>query len=339
MVTPPATRVVVATDKFRSTASAAAVGSAIRSALGPKFDCEEVAQSDGGEGFRGAFVGEVLTLRVRGPWGEVHDAPLTRLRASDQTTGVLEVAEIVGRGFRRSPSSSEALAASSAGVGDALVAAARLGVDRVVVGCGGSATSDGGEGCYEEWRGAGESVTLVAATDTTATFLGALRYAPQKGVASTDMNLLEGRLRELAMRYEREGGRDVVPVERAGAAGGLAGALYALGADLVSGFEHVARASRLAERIASAAWVVTGEGRLDTSSLEGKVVSGVCALTTADQRVLVVCGQAEPDAVRLLQQRHPWVQVEDLVARYGGRRAREETLRCVEDVVASFALR
>ena len=336
MSTPHRTRVVVAIDKFRSTASAEALASAIATVLGPGFDCEELGLSDGGEGFRRAFRGETVQLHVRGPWGEEHEAPMTRLRVGEETIGVLEVAEIIGRGFRPTPTSLEALAASSAGVGDALIAAATHGLDRVVLGCGGSASSDGGEGCYDAWRASPRDVALTAATDITATFLGALRFAAQKGVADDDVGDLERRLRRQANRYQRECGLDVEPVERTGAAGGLCGALYALGAELVSGFDAVATASRLAERMASAEIVITGEGRLDTGSLEGKVVAGVCALSTASQHVLVVCGAVGSDARRHLRQRHPWVQVRDLVSLYGERRAHEETLACVAEVVADF---
>jgi glycerate kinase len=128
-------------------------------------------------------------------------------------------------------------------------------------------------------------------------------------------------------------------VERAGAAGGLAGALYALGADLVSGFEEVARANRLSERIARAGLVITGEGRVDLGSLEGKVVAGVCALTSERQQVLVVCGAADPEAVSRLQQRHPWVHVEDLVSQFGERRSFDDTLSCVAEVVTRYVSR
>lgn len=330
------TRVVVATDKFRATATADDLRSTIRAALGERFACDEVALSDGGEGFRGAFLGETVDLRVRGPWGEVHVAPMTLVRVGEERLAVIEVAEIVGRGFRDA-SSREAMAASSAGVGDALINAAAHGVERIVVGCGGSATSDGGEGCYEVWRAAGIAVALTAATDITATFLGALRYATQKGVDSVDLPVIERRLRRVAARYARECGRDVVDVARTGAAGGLAGAIFALGGELVSGFDEVAKVSHLSERISSADVVITGEGRLDAGSLEGKVVGGVCAMTAPTQRVLVVCGVTQGGAVRELGRRFPWVRVEDLVARFGERRAHEETLACVADVVSDFA--
>jgi glycerate kinase len=323
-------------DKFRSTASARDLTSIIQAVASTKYDCDAVGVSDGGEGFRKSFSGDTIALRVRSPWGEIHDAPMTRLRVGGETLGVVEVAEIIGRHFREAPTSSEALAASSAGVGDALLLAARHDVDRVVVGCGGSATSDGGRGCYDVWRARRGGLALTGATDITATFMGALAYAEQKGVDRADLEPLERRLSEVVTLYERDCGHDVAHAARTGAAGGLAGALYALGADLVSGFEEVARASRLAERVAAAGVVITGEGRFDEGSLDGKVVAGVCGLTTSDQRVLVVCGAADAGAVRLLRSRHPWVRVEDLVSRFGERRARAATLGCVADVVKEF---
>ena len=333
------TRVLVAIDKFRSTATAQELRTTIRATLGDHFVCDEAILSDGGEGFRASFEGVTIAVPVRGPWGEEHEAPVTIALAAGERVAVLEVAEIVGRGFRDAPSPREALDASSAGVADALIAAVARGVDRVVVGCGGSATSDGGEGFYDAWRDAGVPVALTAATDVTAAFLGAMRYAAQKGVASADLPHLERRLRQVAARYARERHRDVIEVPRTGAAGGLAGALYAVGADLVSGFDEVARLGGLRERLAGADVVITGEGRLDAGSLEGKVVAGVCALTSPHQRVLVVCGAADTDAARQLRGRHPWIHVEDLVARFGEVRARHETLACVAEVVGDFTAR
>ncbi len=331
-------RAVVAVDKFRSTAEAADVAGAV--ALGaPMSVVDVVAMSDGGEGFRRVFDGEVVMLSVRGPWGEVHQAPLTLL-AGPGRRGVLEVAEIVGRGHRAQPSPAEALAATSAGVADALVAARELDLEEVVIGCGGSATSDGGWGCYEALseRG-GLPLRVSCATDITARFLGALRYAEQKGVASEDLGPLEERLRELATTYRARGGVDVNGLERAGAAGGIPGALGALGARLVGGFDVVAEVTGLAARLSVATHVVTGEGRVDTGSLEGKVVSGVCALTRPDQRVLVVCGAAEEHAVAQLRARYPWVEVRDLVSAVGERRALGDTLAALTEVSRDYFAR
>ena len=329
-------RVLVAMDKFRSSATAGELCRSIVAREIPDVHFDAVALSDGGEGFRAAFVGEVVAVRVRDPWGDWHDAPLSIITSSDETLGVLEVAEIIGRSPRH-PTSLEALAASSEGVGDAILASAALGVARVVVGCGGSATSDGGEGCFDVvCLAGGLSVPVTAATDINADFHGALSYAEQKGVAATDLATVARRLERVAERFVRECGVDVRHVTRTGAAGGLAGALYAAGATLVSGFDEVSRMSSLDARVNEASMVVTGEGRFDAGSLDGKVVAGVCALTSQDQRVLVVCGSRDAEAAEELTRRYPWVRVSDLVSRFGERRAFEETLECVGEVVADF---
>ena len=332
-------RVLLAVDKFRSTASASDIVVAVGRALATHdvpFDA--VALSDGGEGFRSAFEGPVAWLSARGAWGDPHDVPLTVTAWDGVATGILEVAEIIGRS-PQSVDSATALAASSAGVGEALLAAARRGVAHVVIGCGGSATSDGGEGCYDVVRRAGGlGVRVSAATDITAPYAGALRYAEQKGVARDDLAHVAQRLATVRERLRRETGLDPGDVARTGAAGGLAGALYALGADVVSGFDAVATAHRLASRVAGASLVVTGEGRLDAGSLEGKVVTGVCALTRPTQRVLVVCGSVEESAADTLRARHPGVEIVDLVSRFGESRSFAQAAQCVADVVTTTVL-
>ncbi len=329
--------VVVAMDKFRSTASGAELAAAIIECGVADCTFDVVPLSDGGEGFRSAFRGDVVSVRVRDPWGRWQDAPLTVVASDDTSFGVIEVAEIIGRSRRRTPTPADALAASSEGVADAILASSSFGVTHLVVGCGGTATSDGGEGCYEALlRAGGSRISLEAATDIDAEYFGALRYAEQKGVARGDLTVVARRLEYLAGRFERLSGRDVRHVARTGAAGGLSGALYALGATMVSGFDEVARINALASRIEAASLVITGEGRLDEGSLEGKVVSGVCALTDENQRVLVVCGSLDVAAARELTRRHPWVRVVDLVTRFGERAALQDTLVGVAEVVREF---
>ncbi len=324
-------------DKFRSTATARDLGATIVALEVPGVTFDAVAVSDGGEGFRSSFDGEVVRLMARTAWGHWRYVPLTVISSPSETVGILEVAEIVGRASGLTVTSSMALRASSAGVGDAIVASAGCGVTRLMVGCGGSATSDGGEGCFDVLeRYPGRAVRLVAATDVTADFFGALRYCEQKGVAAGDVALVGERLEGLATRYESVSGHDVRATSRTGAAGGLSGALFAAGAQLVSGFDEVARANDLRSRLDAASTVITGEGRFDAGSLEGKVVESVCVLTTERHRVLVVCGSSDPAAVRELTRRYPWAQVRDLVSRFGQRRAVEDTLACVGAVVEDF---
>jgi glycerate kinase len=132
-------------------------------------------------------------------------------------------------------------------------------------------------------------------------------YGPQKGASSAQVSLLSRRLERLAQQYESRTGVDVTELEGAGAAGGLAGGLAAIGARLAPGFDVIAEALDFGVALEHADLVVTGEGRLDTTSLEGKVVGGVVdwADEYAVPAVSVIVGQATEDArAQLLEQPH-----------------------------------
>ncbi|HVJ98679.1 MAG TPA: glycerate kinase, partial [Acidimicrobiia bacterium] len=123
-------------------------------------------------------------------------------------------------------------------------------------------------------------------------------FAPQKGATPAQVALLSRRLEKLAEQYRDRTGVDVTTLTGAGAAGGLAGGLAAIGAELVPGFEAVAEAVGLEAAFENADLVVTGEGKLDASSLAGKVVGGV--LAWADDlevaHVGVIAGQVTDEA-------------------------------------------
>ena len=330
-------RLVSAFDTFRASASASELSDAVaRAARARGVDVDTIAMSDGGEGFVDAFDGDDVTESVAGPRGE---AVTARIRLRDTESGLVAVAQVadaVGRTMLQAPTREEALAASSEGVGQLILAAARLGAFRVLLGCGDSATSDAGLGCYRVLRAAGGlPVDVVAATDVTARFLEARRYASQKGVADEDLALVDARLRAARDLYHRECDVDVQAIPRTGAAGGIPGALAALGARLVDGVEEVSRSVRLVERLETASLVVSGEGRLDAGSLEGKVVAGVAARTPPSTPLLVVCGSVEADAAREFIARYPNATLVSLVERFGEERARSETARCVAQVVGA----
>jgi glycerate kinase len=219
-------------------------------------------------------------------------------------------------------------------VGELILAAARLGASEVVVGCGGSATSDGGLGCYQVLREAGGlPIPVIAATDIDALFSGARRYAAQKGVRSQDLVIIDERLSSIRDRYLKEQGVDVELLERAGAAGGIAGALASLGATLVSGFDAVSSAVGLPERIESAQLVITGEGRFDSGSLEGKVTVGMAQLAAGRTPVLVVCGSVDDDAAAIFSGRFPNSSIASLERRFGLEIALNQVLECAAVVV------
>ena len=124
-------------------------------------------------------------------------------------------------------------------------------------------------------------------------------FGPQKGAGAAEVELLSRRLVSVAATYERRTGVDVTRLQGGGAAGGLAGGLAAIGARLEPGFEIVAVAAGLEEAFDGIDLVVTGEGRLDATSFEGKVVGGVLewAAELGIEHRAVVCGQATEEGL------------------------------------------
>lgn len=294
------TKAVACPDKFRGTLTAAAAASAMAAGLRVAgFD--EVVQlplADGGEGMLDALLaargGSRRTTTVTGPLGEPVEAEWGRL---PDGTAVVEMAR--ASGLALVPGRGDPLKASTRGTGELIAAAARTGATRIIVGVGGSATTDGGLAAVEVlgWSLAGLEVTV--ACDVTSRFTAAAEvYGPQKGASAAQVGLLTRRLEQLAGMYRGRTGVDVTVLEGAGAAGGLAGGLAAIGARLEPGFDVIARAAGLESALDGADLVVTGEGKLDATSFTGKVVGGVLEWA-ADAGVphrAVIAGQVTDDA-------------------------------------------
>jgi len=287
-------------DKFRGTLSAARAAAAIARGLRRAgFDpVGEVPLADGGEGTLDALLsargGSRRTVRVTGPLGEAVDAEYGLL---PDGTAVVEMARASGLALveRKDP-----LRASTRGTGELIAAARRAGSRRILVGVGGSASTDGGLAAVEAlgWSLGGIEVTVACDVDTA--FLDCARvYGPQKGAGEAEIELLTRRLASVAATYGQRTGVDVTALEGAGAAGGLAGGLAAIGARLEPGFEIVAAAAGLEEALDGTDMVVTGEGRLDATSFDGKVVGGVLewAAELGIEHRAVVCGQATEDGL------------------------------------------
>ncbi|MBV9951205.1 MAG: glycerate kinase [Acidimicrobiia bacterium] len=323
----PTVRVVAAPDKFRGTASAAEVAAAVaRAAARVGWDCDEVPMADGGEGTLEVLGGPNRATVVSGPLGDPVRAPWRLHRG----TAVIEIAHAVGLTLAGGPDENDPIAASTHGAGELIAAAVDAGAKRVIVCVGGSATTDGGLGAMralfpaQRLRG----VDLLVACDVRTTFVDAAEiFAPQKGASVAQVELLRRRLERLAQVYRDEHGVDVTELPGSGAAGGLAGGLAALGAELVPGFDLVADEVALPDRVEGADLIVTGEGFLDEQSFEGKVIGGVVELA-ATERVPVVAVAGEVfDGV---DARLPTVS---LVERFGEDRALEETTACIEEAV------
>jgi glycerate kinase len=191
------------------------------------------------------------------------------------------------------------LRASTRGTGELIAAAIRAGARRVIVGVGGSATTDGGLAALEALGWSFGAVPVTVACDVTTPFLDAAKvFAPQKGATDAQVSLLTRRLASLAEQYEQRTGVDVRTLPGAGAAGGLAGGLAAIGAEIEPGFDVVANAVGLDGALEGVDLVVTGEGRLDATSFAGKVVGGVLewAADAGTPHVAVIAGQVTDEA-------------------------------------------
>jgi glycerate kinase len=321
-----APRVVIAPDKFRGTATAAEVAAAVaRAAARAGWRGDAVPMADGGEGTLDALGGPNRTTTVTGPLGD----PVVAGWRLAGSTAVVEMAQASGLDLVGGPEDNDPVAASTYGTGELITAALDAGARRVLVGVGGSATTDGGLGALRALYPLQRlrAVELIVACDVRTTFVDAAEvFAPQKGASPAQVALLRRRLERLAQVYREEHGVDVTGLEGGGAAGGLAGGLAAIGADLVSGFEAIADEVGLYDTIEDADLVITGEGFLDEQSFDGKVVGGVAALAAAaGVPVVAVVGEVF-DAV------HDRLPVVSLVDRFGRERALTETVACVEEL-------
>jgi glycerate kinase len=322
-------RVVAAPDKFRGTARAADVADAIgRAAETEGWQCDRMPLADGGEGTLEVLGGPNRSSVVTGPLGDPVEAGW-QLR---DRRAVIEMATASGLQLAGGPEHNDPIAASTHGTGELITAAVDAGARRILIGVGGSATTDGGLGALRAMyplpriRG----VELHVACDVRTGFLDAADlFAPQKGATPAQVKLLRRRLERLAQVYLEEHGIDVLALPGAGAAGGLAGGLAAAGAVLVEGFELVAEEVGFDDVLDGADLVVTGEGFLDEQSFDGKVVGGVVEhAAAAGVPVLVIAGELYDDASER-------VDAVSLVSEFGEDRAKSDPLRCIEEIVSA----
>ncbi len=318
-------RVLIAPDDFTGTLTAAQAAEAI--ATGWRWSAPDdvltlLPLSDGGPGFVRAIAtatdAEMVPVGVRGPMGETAIGVI----AVVDRTAYVESAHGCGLALVH-PERRDAGAATSYGVGQLIAAAIDLGARTIVVGLGGTASTDAGAGMLAALGAAAKDpagapvaldaggavladvaevdlapalrqllgVELIAASDVDAPLLGpqgaARGFAPQKGADPGDVECLEQSLTAFARACEPDGAF-MVDASGSGAAGGLGFALMLLGARRVAGFDVVREAVRLDEAIAGSDLIVTGEGSFDWQSLRGKAISGLAAASLDQGRPLVV---------------------------------------------------
>ena len=272
-----AARILVAPDSFKGTFPAWEVAAACAEgvALGG-CDPDPCPAADGGEGTMRILVDALGGRVVRHPATDPLGRPIEAALGLARRDAIVEVAAASGLALL-APSELDPERATTTGTGELIVAAREQGASRILVAAGGSATVDGGAGAIEVIRTAGGlgECRLTVLCDVETAFEDAARvYGPQKGATPDAVRRLAARLERLAAELPR----DPRGVPLTGAAGGLAGGLWAeLGAELLPGAEFVLDALDFDRRLDRADATIVGEGRLDAQSFAGKAVGRIAA--------------------------------------------------------------
>lgn len=287
--------ILIAPDSFKGTFTASRVASLIAAGVRAYgADVTELPVADGGEGtyeiLSISLEAEEVWVETFGPWREP-------LRASyglgSNGTAVIGLAAASGI---TAPCTGErsAFTADTYGTGLLMAHAAARGARRILVAAGGSATTDGGSGAIAaiEERGGLRGAAVTVLSDVTTAFEDAARvFGPQKGSGPAEVEELTARLHLQAATYPR----DPRGVPSTGAAGGFSGGMWSMyGATLVPGAEFVLDLVDFDRWAARADAIVVGEGRLDSQTGQGKIISAILARSTG-KPVYAVVGSIDPD--------------------------------------------
>jgi glycerate kinase len=294
-------RVVVAPDKLKGTYTAAEAADAItRGWRGrrPGDDLQGTPLADGGEGTAAALLaargGAWRTVPAHDAYGRPIEARYAKLPEGE---AALDVAEACGM-WRVADLEPDLLSATSFGAGELIRHAIGGGATRIVVGVGGTATSDGGDGLRLALKRIPDDVELVAALDVDNPLLGehgaAAVYGPQKGATPQQVAELERRLAALGLTVADRPG--------AGAGGGIGGMLMQLGARAVPGAGLVLDEVGFDDRLRDATLCITAEGSIDAQTLRGKVVAAVARrCRAAGIECIAVGGRVDPAVAEQLR--------------------------------------
>lgn len=288
--------------------------------------------ADGGDGLLEVLGGANRSTTVTGPLGDPVAAPWRLSKG----TAVIEMARASGLELVGGAAGNDPINATTTGTGELIDHALDAGARRIIVGLGGSATTDGGFGAIRAITAIArlKRVDLIVACDVTTGFTDAATvFAPQKGASAAQVKMLTRRLERLAQMFHDDFGADVAGVPGGGAAGGLGGALAALGGTLLPGVELVADELDLYDHLVGADLVITGEGQLDATSFDGKVVGGVSSIAAEhDIPTLAIVGTIAsgfivPDAL---------IDVLSLTERFDRDDAMQQPKRCIEDAARDW---
>lgn len=328
-------KIVIAPDSYKESLSASGVATAIEAGfreIFPDATYVKIPVADGGEGTVEAMVaataGSIVNLRVTGPLGAPVDAFYGL--SGDACTAFIEMA--AASGLELVPAAQrDPLTTTSFGTGELIKSALDKGVGHIIIGIGGSATNDGGAGMMQALGarlldeqqneigfGGGALPGLAkidisgldarvrqcrfeVACDVTNPLTGrdgaSAIFGPQKGATPQLVKQLDSALAHYAAIIQRDLDIDVLHIPGGGAAGGMGAALHAFcQADLRRGIEIVTEALGLAELVKDASLVITGEGRIDSQSINGKVPIGVAQVAKRfNKPVIGIAGSLTAD--------------------------------------------
>ena len=323
-------KILIVPDSFKGTLGAKEVCDVVGEGILSEFPDAEIIKipvADGGEGSSDALGAARIPLTVSGPFGERCDAFIGALGS----TAVIEMASCAGLPLVKGKEDPER--ASTYGVGELILKALDLGYRDILLCLGGSATNDCGCG-MAACLGAvfknrdGENFIPVGGTlkDICEIDLSALDerlkesriramcdvrnplygekgaayvFAPQKGADEECVKRLDAGLMNFAKTCDRSLGKDISSLEGGGAAGGMgAGVVALLGGVLVRGIDAVLDAAGFEEKLAGADAIISGEGRFDSQSFGGKVISGI-ASRSGDIPLIAICGSVDRDIEEL----------------------------------------
>ncbi|MFP4662186.1 MAG: glycerate kinase [Halanaerobiales bacterium] len=334
-------RVLVAPDSFKGSLTAHEVANSIKIGIlnaSSEAEVYTLPMTDGGEGTVQTLVdatgGEIIHKKVTGPLGNPVEAYFGLL--GNENTAIIEMAAASGL-LLVPPDKADPLKATSYGTGELIKAALDKGVDKIIIGLGGSATMDVGVGMAqalgvsfrdindEEIEFGGEQlasikkidvrnldkrlkkVEIVAASDVTNPLYGekgaAYYYGPQKGATADDVKFLDTCFRYFANMVKTELGQDVDRMEGGGAAGGLGVALKVfLNASIQSGIELILSITEIDKYLQKVDLVITGEGKIDKQTLMGKAPIGVARRAKKyDLPVIAIAGYMNTDSYKVLK--------------------------------------
>ncbi|WP_265455853.1 glycerate kinase [Enterococcus sp. HY326] len=327
-------KIIIAMDSFKGSGTSSQVAFWVAQGIrrvNQQLEIQEIPIADGGEGTVAALVqgmhGQFQEAVVTGPLGKKVTA---RYGLLPNQQAVIEMAEASGLALIN-PQSDDVFQASTYGVGELMLAAIEAGAKTIYLGLGGSGTNDGGVGMaqalgvsFKDAVGneilpgakgleslaqidssglhpAIEKTTIKILADVANPLTGAngatAVYGPQKGLQKDDIAKVDHWLESYGQLIFQTTGLKVVDIPGSGAAGGLgAGLLAFAGAKVIQGITEILDLLNFEEAIRDAAFVITGEGRLDSQSLEGKAPLGVARLAKKFQLpVVAIVGSYQGD--------------------------------------------